>query len=62
LIGCSPVEGSTSMSANNKLPINPKFVQELLGHADISLTLNTYSHVLPDIGDAAATAMDAALG
>jgi integrase len=33
--------------------INPKFVQELLGHADISLTLNTYSHVLPDMGDAA---------
>jgi integrase len=42
--------------------INPKFVQELLGHADISLTLNTYSHVLPDMGDAAAGGMDAALG
>jgi integrase len=39
-----------------------KFVQELLGHADISLTLNVYSHVLPDMGDAAAGAMDAALG
>jgi integrase len=42
--------------------VNPKFVQELLGHADISLTLNVYSHVLPDMGDAAAGAMDAALG
>jgi integrase len=42
--------------------VNPKFVQELLGHADISLTLNIYSHVLPDMGDAAAGAMDAALG
>jgi integrase len=42
--------------------VNPKFVQELLGHADISLTLNTYSHVLPDMGDAAASGMDAALG
>jgi len=41
--------------------VNPKFVQELLGHADISLTLNVYSHVLPDMGDAAG-AMDAALG
>jgi integrase len=41
--------------------VNPKFVQELLGHADISLTLNTYSHVLPDMGDAAASAMEAAL-
>jgi integrase len=42
--------------------VNPKFVQELLGHADISITLNTYSHVLPDMGDAAAGGMDAALG
>lgn len=42
--------------------VNPKYVQELLGHADISLTLNTYSHVLPDMGDAAAGGMDAALG
>jgi integrase len=42
--------------------VNPKFVQDLLGHADISLTLNIYSHVLPDMGDAAAGAMDAALG
>jgi integrase len=42
--------------------VNSKFVQELLGHADISLTLNTYSRVLPDMGDAAAGGMDAALG
>ncbi len=42
--------------------VNPKYVQELLGHADIALTLNVYSHVLPDMGDAAAGAMDAALG
>ena len=42
--------------------VNPEFVQELLGHADISLTLNVYSHVLPDMGDAAAGAMDDALG
>ncbi|MBA2374865.1 MAG: site-specific integrase [Rubrobacter sp.] len=42
--------------------VNPKFVQELLGHSDIALTLNVYSHVLPDMGDAAAEAMDSALG
>jgi integrase len=41
--------------------VNPKFVQELLGHADVSLTLNVYSHVLPDMGDAASGAMDNAL-
>ena len=42
--------------------VNAKFVQELLGHRDVSLTLNVYSHVLPDMGNAAAGAMDAALG
>ena len=45
-----------------KQGVNPKFVQELLGHGDVSLTLNVYSHVLPDMGDTAAGAMDAALG
>ena len=42
--------------------VNPKFVQELLGHTDVSLTLNVYSHVLPDMGDTAAGAMEDALG
>ena len=42
--------------------VNPKFVQELLGHGDVSLTLNVYSHVLPDMGDTVAGAMDDALG
>jgi integrase len=42
--------------------VNPKFVQELLGHRDVSLTLNVYSHVLPDMGDVSAGAMDKALG
>jgi integrase len=44
-----------------KQGVNPKFVQELLGHGDVSLTLNIYSHVLPDMGDQAAMAMEAAL-
>ncbi len=42
--------------------VNPKFVQDLLRHGDVSLTLNVYSHVLPDMGDTAAGAMDDALG
>jgi len=41
--------------------VNLEFVQEVLGHSDVSLTLNVYSHVLPDMGDQAAVAMDAAL-
>jgi integrase len=36
-------------------------VQELLGHANISITLDTYSHVLPGMGDELADAMDNAL-
>jgi integrase len=41
--------------------VHPKFVQELLGHATIAITLDTYSHVMPGMGDQAATAMDQAL-
>ncbi|ADQ39654.1 integrase family protein [Caldicellulosiruptor acetigenus I77R1B] len=33
---------------------HPKVVQELLGHNDISTTLNIYSHVMPEIKKAAA--------
>lgn len=35
--------------------IHPKVVQERLGHANILITLNTYSHVLPTLQRAAAT-------
>jgi integrase len=27
--------------------VNPRVVMETLGHSQVSLTLNTYSHVLP---------------
>jgi integrase len=36
-------------------------VQELLGHATIAITLDTYSHVIPGMGDQTATAMEDAL-
>jgi hypothetical protein len=36
--------------------VNPKVVSEMLGHASVSITLDIYSHVLPDMQqDAAAT-------
>ncbi len=38
-----------------------RFVQELLGHSTISITLDTYSHVLPTMQDGAARAMEDAL-
>ena len=41
--------------------VHPKFVQELLGHATIAITLDTYSHVLPGMGDQTATAIEDAL-
>jgi integrase len=41
--------------------VHAKFVQELLGHATISITLDTNSHVLPSMGGATAGAMDDAL-
>jgi integrase len=42
--------------------VNVKVVSEMLGHASITITLNTYSHVLPDMQDSAVDAMEAALG
>ena len=36
---------------------HPKVVQDLLGHAQITLTLDTYSHVLPEMQAGAVDAM-----
>ena len=33
---------------------HPKVVQEMMGHATINITLDTYSHVLPDMQNEAA--------
>jgi integrase len=41
--------------------VHPKIVQELLGHATIAITLDTYSHVLPNMQGEAASAMESAL-
>ncbi len=38
--------------------VHIKLVQELLGHATVSITLDTYSHLLPGMGDEAAGAME----
>jgi len=42
--------------------VHPKFVQELLGHASIAITLDTYSHMLPGMGGEAADAIGEVLG
>lgn len=41
--------------------VNPKVVSEMLGHASIAITLDTYRHVLPNIQDSAARALEEAL-
>ena len=41
--------------------VHVKYVQELLGHATVAITLNTYSHVIPGMGDQTARAMEDAL-
>ena len=41
--------------------VSPRVVMETLGHSQVSLTLNTYSHVLPALQEDAATKMNAIL-
>jgi len=41
--------------------IHPKIVSEMLGHSQIAVTLDLYSHVTPTMQQAAAEAMDAVL-
>jgi integrase len=41
--------------------VNPKIVSEMLGHASIAITLDTYSHVLPNMQDGAVKALEDAL-
>jgi site-specific recombinase XerD len=38
--------------------VSPRVVMEILGHSQISLTLNTYSHVIPALQSAAADHME----
>ncbi len=38
--------------------VHPRVVMEILGHSQISLTMNTYSHVIPQLQQEAAKRMD----
>ena len=44
------------------LGVQPKVVAEMLGHSRISMTMDTYSHVLPHLQDEAAEKMNNLLG
>jgi integrase len=45
-----------------KEKVHPKNVQEMLGHSTIPLTLDTYSHILPDTQHEAVDKMDKNFG
>lgn len=38
--------------------VHPKVVQERLGHSTIAMTLDTYSHVIPGMQQAATTQLE----
>jgi integrase len=38
--------------------VSPRVVMEVLGHSDVGMTLNTYSHVVPQLRREAADRMD----
>lgn len=42
--------------------VHPKIVAEQLGHSRISITLDTYSHVLPDLMAGVADELEAVYG
>lgn len=42
--------------------VQPKIVRQLLRHATIAITLDTYSHVLPNVQDEAVSAMESVMG
>jgi integrase len=41
--------------------VHPKIVQVMLGHSTMTQTMDTYSHVLPDMQDEAVNAMESTL-
>jgi integrase len=41
--------------------VNPKTVAERLGHSSVTITLDTYSHLLPRIQEEAVSKFDAAM-
>ena len=42
--------------------VHPKIVSEMLGHASITITLDTYSHVIPDMQKEAVKTMERIFG
>ena len=61
--GCgSTTYGTPPPACSLSQGIPARVVMERLGHSDIGLTLNTYSHVIPALRQEAADAMDRVFG
>ena len=58
LHGLRHAYATASLSAN----VHPAVVQSALGHSSITLTIDTYSHVMPGLEEAAARRIDDILG
>jgi hypothetical protein len=50
------------LKARTLVMVLPKIVAEMPGHGSTGLTLDVYSHALPDTQQEAATAVDAVFG
>ena len=59
---CGYQTGQTCATLLLTKDVHPKIVSEMLGHSSVSITLDVYSHVIPGLGEAAASAMEDALG
>ena len=56
--GETPRIGWQEAQGHCELIEHPKVVQEMLGHASITLTMDTYSHVLPGMQEESAARLD----
>ena len=60
LVAERPARGTRS-AEGLRVGVHPKVVQERLGHANVGITLDTYSHVMPGMQDEATEKIDAGL-
>jgi integrase len=58
---CATVAAGRSSTFTSRSFPSAKYIQELLGHDNIAITLDTYSHVLPNMQGEAVAAMQEAL-
>ena len=58
---CSTLTSPRELAIRDPQGVHPRVVMEVLGHSQISLTMDTYSHVSPALHGEAARKMDSLL-